>query len=39
LILFWFPFFEMLHNSILAFFVFELLVRLRQAGARRFLIR
>jgi hypothetical protein len=29
----------MLHNSILAFFVFELLVRLRQAGARRFLIR
>jgi hypothetical protein len=30
--------FEMLHNSALAFFVFELLVRLRQTGARRFLI-
>jgi ion transport protein len=34
----WLLFFEMLHNSILAFFVFELLVRLRQAGTRRFLM-
>jgi hypothetical protein len=30
--------FEVVHNLVLAFFVVELLVRLRQAGARRFLI-